>query len=367
MTYLARVRERLARIRAENRYREVDAEPQRYFADFSTNDYLGLATDGRVVAALRQANRAGAGGARLLGGKFRDQWLLEEELAAWLGRERALLFSSGYLAALGALPVLAQLSAHAYSDALNHASLIDGLRLSRVARTVYPHLSLPPRLARTRPALIVSETLYGMDGDLADPHALVADLDEGDVLLLDEAHALGVLGTNGAGLAHGITDERTIVLGTLSKALGGTGGFLAGPAEAIDLFANSARSFIFDTALAPALALSSRVAVMLACGPEGAMRRQSLRARVERLHAGLIRLGLPAPAHFSPVVPILCGDERKALAAQAACRERGVYAPAVRPPTVPQGRSRLRVSVRADHTDVQIDTLLEALACVDFS
>ncbi|MDQ2663244.1 MAG: pyridoxal phosphate-dependent aminotransferase family protein [Candidatus Eremiobacteraeota bacterium] len=367
MSYLDGVREALDAIRLGNRYREIAADQPRYFADFSTNDYLGLAADSRVVAALRQATRAGAGGARLLGGRFRDQFLLEEELAAWLGRERALLFSSGYLAALGAISVLARFACAAYSDALNHASLIDGLRLTALPRTIYPHLALPARESRKTPALVVTESLYGMDGDAARLRHIVDDLNKEDIVLIDEAHAIGVMGENAAGLAAGIRDDRVVVMGTLSKALGGTGGFVAGPRETIDLLVNSARTFIYDTALAPASALSSRVALMLACGPEGDRCRASLRARVERLRAGLARLGLPVPAQFSPVVPILLGDERKALAAQAACLKRGVYAPAVRPPTVPAGASRLRLSVRADHTDVQIDTLLEALACVDFS
>lgn len=362
MTYLRRIEDALGVIREHGRYRELQSEEPRYVADFSTNDYLALATDSRMVEAMRHVKRVGSGGARLLGGRHREHWLLEADLARWTGRERALLFSSGYLAALGAIQVLSAFADTIYSDALNHACLIDGIRSSKKMREIYPHAQLPPRSERRGRALIVTESLFGMDGDTLDVRALVDDLGDEDMLLLDEAHALGVLGPEGAGLAHGIADPRVVVLGTLGKAVGAAGGFIAGPAPLIELLINAARTFIFDTAPPPAIAFAARVGVMLARGAED--RRGRLRAKALRLREGLRSLGFPALDAGTPVVPIIVGEEQRAMDLMARCLERGVYAPAVRPPTVPQGTSRLRVSMRADHTDEQVDLLLDALACI---
>lgn len=359
--YLDQVERRLESIRSANRYREIQAEPPKIIADFSTNDYLALAADSRMVEAMRHVKAVGAGGARLLGGRHREHSLLESDIARWIGRERVLVFSSGYLAALGATAVLSGLVDRIYSDALNHASLIDGIRASNVAREIYPHASLPAKAQRRGPALIVCESLFGMDADVANVPEIVRQLRDDDILLLDEAHALGILGEQGAGLAHGIDDPRIVVLGTMSKALGCAGGFLAGPAPVIELFVNTARTFIFDTALPPAIAFASRVGIMLAQGAED--RRERLKSKVRRLHAGLKALGLPVPQNLVPIVPVVLGDEGAALELMHRCLQAGIYAPAVRPPTVPAGTSRLRLSVRADHTDEQIDLLLEHLAC----
>src|SRR5689334_20821903 len=183
MSYLNGVEQALASIRAQNRYREVDGEEPKYVADFSSNDYLALAADSRMVEAMRHVKRVGAGGARLLGGRHREHWLLEADLARWTGRERALLFSSGYLAALGAIQVLSAFADTIYSDALNHACLIDGIRSSKKMREIYPHAQLPPRSERRGRALIVTESLFGMDGDTLDVRALVDDLGDEDMLL----------------------------------------------------------------------------------------------------------------------------------------------------------------------------------------
>ena len=359
--YLEKVDGALEMIRARERYRELVADEPRYVADFSTNDYLALAADSRMVEALRHVKRVGAGGARLLGGRHREHALLEDDIARWLGRERALLFSSGYMAALGAVQVLATLVDGIYSDALNHASLIDGIRASKTPRVIYPHAKLPEKTDRGSSALVVTESLFGMDGDTVDVPALLANLGDEDILLLDEAHALGVLGPQGAGLARGVDDERVIVLGTLSKGIGAAGGFIAGPARVIDLLVNAARTFIFDTAPPPGIAFAARVGIMLARTADD--RRARLRSKVARLHAGLRGMELFTPQELVPIVPIIVGEERAAMELMRRCLERGVYAPAVRPPTVPQGTSRLRVSVRADHTDEQIDLLLECVSC----
>lgn len=351
MSYLNRAGEILERIRVENRYRQL---PLRQLPadvlDFSSNDYLGLAKDAQVVEALKRAKRAGSGGARLLAGRNRELSLLEEELAAWLGRERALLFSSGYLAAAGATPVLAELVESIRSERSNHASLIDGIRLARKPVTIYDRTA-PAAEREDESALVVSETLFGMDGTAIDPAALLATLGSGDALFLDEAHALGVAGPEGAGLARALDDPRVVILGTLSKALGTLGGFVAGPAPAIDLLVNRARTFIFDTALPPALALAARIALHLARGAGD--RRERLHANVARLRAAL---ELPSQTD-APFVPILLGDEARALAVSDALLAGHIFVPAIRPPTVPAGTSRLRVSIRADHTLEQIDRL----------
>lgn len=361
MSYLQRVDEALAQIRAAGRYREIPSGDRDYVADFSSNDYLALAADSRMVEALRHVKRVGAGGARLLGGRHREHALLEADIARWLGRERALLFSSGYMAALGAIPALASAVGVIYSDALNHASLIDGIRAAKVPREIYPHAQLPPKAQRRRPALIVSESLFGMDGDKVDLRAILADLHDDDVLLVDEAHALGLFAAEGAGLASGLRDDRVVILGTLSKAIGAAGGFIAGPAAPIDLLINTARTFIFDSALPPAIAFAARVGIMLA--RTAGDRRARLFARAARLREGLRALGLPALDADTPIVPIIVGEERRAVDLMERCLERGINAPAIRPPTVPVGTSRLRVSVRSDHTDEQIGLLLEQLAC----
>lgn len=362
-SYLERVRDRLAQIEAQHRTRIVQThQPASAAIDFSSNDYLGLSRDPQVVQAFRHATRVGSGGARLLGGRHREHSLLEEELAAWLGRERALLFSSGYLAALGAVSVLASVSEAAYSDALNHASLVDGVRAARKAsRHVYPHAALPPRDERETPALVLSETLFSMDGDTVDPARLLGDLHDGDVLLLDEAHALGAYGPQGAGLARALDDARVVVLGTLSKSLGALGGFVAGPADAIELLVNAARTFVFDTALPPAVALAARVALSIV--RKDGERRERLRANAVRLRAGLEAIGLEVFGDdASHIVPIVLGDEERALRVSAALLEKNLYVPAVRPPTVPAGTSRLRVSVRADHAPEHLDLLVREVA-----
>lgn len=367
MSYLRRVDDALALIRERGRYREIEPEEPRYVADFSTNDYLALSGDSRMVEAMRHVKRVGSGGARLLGGRHREHWLLESDIARWLGRERALLFSSGYMAALGVIPVLAEYVDTIYSDKLNHASLIDGIRATKNDRQIYPHTSLPARSERRGRSLIVSETVFGMDGNTVDVNAMLADLGDDDILLLDEAHALGVIGPEGAGLAHGIADERVVILGTLGKAIGASGGFIAGPAHLIDLLVNTARTFIFDTAPPPAIAFAARVGIMLSRTADD--KRMRLYSKTARLRAGLTAHGFPVRlsgphAEQAPIVPVIAGEEQQAMDLMQRCIERGVYAPAVRPPTVPPGTSRLRISMRADHTDEQIDLLLDALACI---
>jgi 8-amino-7-oxononanoate synthase len=360
VSYLRRVSTILDQIRAENLYRTVGTHQISGLIDFSSNDYLGLAADSQVVQALRHATRAGSGGARLLGGRHREHSLLEEELASWLGREAALLFSSGYLAALGGIAALAQTVQAIYSDERNHASIIDGVRSSHLPRHIYPHGMLPSRAERDCGALVASESIFSMGGDSVDPGGLLAKLGDDDVLFLDEAHAFGVVGSEGSGLARPLADERVVVMGTLSKSLGAQGGFVAGPAPVIELLINRARTFIFDTALPPAIALAARIALTLT--RRGDDRRASLHANVAQLRAGLRQLGYSAIDTPSPIVPLVLGTEERALDVAAHLFQRRIFAPAIRPPTVGPGGSRIRFSIRADHTPEQIDLVLGALA-----
>jgi 8-amino-7-oxononanoate synthase len=364
MSYLTQIDTALEKITAAGRYRELQTHQLTGAIDFSSNDYLALSTNAQVLQAFRHATRVGSGGSRLLGGRNREHSLLEEELAAWLGRKRALLFSSGYHAALGAIPVLARTVKTVYSDALNHASLIDGIRMSRVDRLIYPHAALPPRSQRKGPSLIITESIFSMDGDAVDLDAMVRDLGEDDVLLVDDAHALGIVGTKGIGLAAAIDDPRVVVLGTLSKAFGAHGGFIAGPAPLIELLVNEARTFIFDSALPPAVALAARVALVQLRNGDDARKR--LHENVERTRAGLTSLGLPVIDDPSPIVPVVLGSEARAVSVSAALLARRLYAPAIRPPTVPLGSSRLRLSLRSDHMAEQIDLLIDGLRkCLD--
>jgi 8-amino-7-oxononanoate synthase len=361
MSYLDRVRTELAVLSAKQRRRVARSAVPPGAVDWASNDYLGLARDERVLAALRGATRAGSGGSRLLGGVAGEYTHLEEALAEWTGRERALLFSSGYLAAIGAITALAPCVSAAYSDALVHACIIDGLRLTKLERHIVPHATLPDRAALERGALIVTESAFGMDGSRAPLAAHVADLRADDVLLIDEAHALGVAGVHGAGYAAAFGDERIVVIGTLSKALGAAGGFVAGPAEVIELLISTARSFIFDTALPPAIAAAAAAAMRIVRDAEGDALRARLDVNAARVRGELRELGYDVRGDAGPIVPVVLGSESAALKLARALEERGAYAPAIRPPTVTPGACRLRVSVRANHTDAEIGALVQAL------
>jgi 8-amino-7-oxononanoate synthase len=363
MSYLDRIARSLDEVRAKRLYRVVESHQPTNVIDFASNDYLALSSEPQVLQAFRHATRVGSGGARLLGGRHREHSLFEEEVAAWLGRERALLFSSGYLAALGTIPVLAGCTNAIYSDRLNHASLIDGMRLTRISRFVYDHAKLPPKAQREPGALIVTESIFSMDGDAVDLAAILADMHDDDVLLVDEAHAIGLVGPQGAGLAHALHDPRVIVMGTLSKSLGALGGFIAGPSALIELLVNTARTFIFDTALPPAVALAARVALSIVKRDDE--RRATLHQNVAYLRAGLAHLGFPTISDPSPIVPVVLGDEDRAVAVANELAKRRLYVPAIRPPTVPAGTSRLRFSLRSNHIREHIDLAIRGIeACI---
>ncbi len=363
MSYLRRIEKSLEELERQGLRRTVKSTSdyaRGELLDFSSNDYLGLSVHPEVVAALHGARRVGSGGSRLLAGAFEEHDRLEGELAALTGRECALLFSSGYHAALGAIGALASAVQACWSDRLNHASLIDGIRATHLARHVYPHLQFAQQRRGGEPALVVTESLFGVDGDAADLPRIAQALGPDDILFVDEAHALGVLGPEGRGLAYEIRDPRIVVMGTLSKAFGAHGGFVAGPQVAIAYLQSRARAFIFDTALPPAVADAARAGVRLARDAVAA--RARLSALAERLREGLTARGYRVPSGMGPIVPVLVGEVEPTLELAERLRRQGINAPPIRPPTVPEGTCRLRVTLRADHTNDDVDRLLAALA-----
>lgn len=342
--------------------------------DFASNDYLGLASDPRpaaAAAALLAREGLGAGAARLISGDHPLHHALEAALAAFKGCEAALLFPSGYAANTGALPALAGPDDAIYSDALNHASLIDGCRLSRAMVRVVPHAdptaldrALAADAGRFRRRWLVVEGVYSMDGDRWPLDALVALARcHGAFTFVDDAHATGVLGATGRGSAEhwGVTGAVDVTVGTLGKALGASGAFVAGSARLREVLLNRARSFVFTTGTPAALAAGALAALdVVATEPA---RRAALGANARRLRAGLAAIGHPAPgASDGHVVPVLVGDPRATVAAGAALRARGYVVGAIRPPTVPAGSSRLRLSVSAAHTAAQVDGVVRAIA-----
>jgi 8-amino-7-oxononanoate synthase len=323
---------------------------------FASNDYLGLTQHPKVVAAAHDAlDRwgAGSGSARLVVGSRPVHSELERALADWKSAEAAVLFPTGFATNLGVLTTFAGSDVLVCSDELNHASIIDGTRLARAEVAVYPHRDLDAldamlvERARGRRVLVVSDTVFSMDGDVADVDALVALCDRhGALLVVDEAHA--VLGPD----LDVAPDAPVLRVGTLSKTLGALGGFVVGPRELTDLVVNRARSSIFTTAPTPADTAAALAAVAIVRGQEGDELRARLRTNVDVLRE----------AHPSPIVPIPCGAEDRAIELAAALLERGLLVPAIRPPTVAPGTSRLRVAVSAAHTVDQVRTLRTALA-----
>lgn len=361
MSYLDGVRRTLDDLAERSLRRYVrDAVPAGAI-DFASNDYLGMARHPEVIAAWSRARRVGSGGSRLLSGAHPEHVALEADLAAWTGRERALLFSSGYLAAIGAIAGLAPFVEAAFSDGRNHACTIDALRLTKLPRTVHAHDAPPSAAARRVPSMLVTESIFGTTGTRSNIGEHVALLGTGDVLIVDEAHALGVAGPGGAGLCAPYGDPRIIVVGTLSKALGGAGGFVAGPADAIAYLATAARTFVFDTAPPPALASALRVSLNIVRGPHGERGRAAIRAHARRLVAELSAIGVRVAATDGPIVPIVIGDAATALAVGRELEARGIYAPAIRPPTVPRGESQLRVTLRSDHTGDDVRAFVHAM------
>ena len=337
-----------------------------------SNDYLGLAAHPAVTRAAADAAReygAGAGSARLIIGTSAPHAALERDVARLKQTEAAVVLSSGYHANTGVLPILAGAEDIIFSDALNHASLIDGCRLSRAAVRVYRHADADhlERLLREadgfRRRVVVTETVFGMDGDLAPLADLIAAARRHDAwIVVDEAHATGVFGHTGGGLVSqlGLTAAVDVQIGTLSKALGSLGGYVAGSAALIDWVINAARTFIYTTALPPAAVAAARAAIaVLAAEPD---RRDRVWSHAAWLRERLTALGYRLGPSRSPILPVLVGDAEAAMLLGDALLAHGVLAPAIRPPTVPDGTARLRVTPMATHTTDDLTEAVDAFA-----
>lgn len=338
----------------------------------ASNNYLGLATDPRVVAAAAEAARrwgAGSGSARLISGGTELHDELEQRLAALKRTAAALVFSSGYLANLGTISALVGRGDAIFSDELNHASIIDGARLSQAAVHVYRHAD-PSHLASllrdhrgSGRRLVVTDTVFSMDGDLAPLPAIVEACEREDaILMVDEAHASGVVGPGGRGAVayFGLEGRVPVVMGTLSKALGSAGGYIAGSQDLIAFLRHRARAFIFDTAPPPP-AVGAAIAAIEVLGSEPE-RPERARALARRLADGLRASGFDVPEPPAAIVPVVVGSAAQALALSQALRANGVLVPAIRPPSVAPGTSRLRATVMATHSDDQIDAAVRAFA-----
>jgi 8-amino-7-oxononanoate synthase len=338
----------------------------------SSNNYLALANHPAVVEAAVAAVRefgVGSGASRLISGSMRPHHELEDRLAAFKRTEACLLFTSGYHANLGVISSLIGDGDAVFSDALNHASLVDGCRLSRATVCVYPHVdvaALEERLRATpaRRRLIVTDSVFSMDGDSAPLRAICELAERYDAMVMvDEAHATGVLGPRGAGLldALGLADRVTVQMGTLGKALGTFGAYVAGSRSLIDLLINRARTFIFTTALPPPVVVAAAAALTIVeREPE---RRAVLCRHAERLRHGLRAAGYDVRGDdASHIVPVVVGDASATMALSSELLERGVLAHGIRPPTVPNGTARIRATVMATHTDEDIDMAVRAFA-----
>ncbi len=378
---MKKLEQELSRRRAENLYRErlVLESPQgaevrvgaQTLLSFCSNDYLGLANDPRVVAAMQQGAQhygAGAGASHLVSGHSRAHHVLEEELAGFVGAERALLFSTGYMANLGVVGALMERHDAIFEDRLNHASLIDAARLARAKVTRYPHADTA-RLAKMlqqapRPGLVTTDAVFSMDGDIA-PLAGLSELAarHGARLLVDDAHGLGVLGRNGRGTLEylGLPPAPPVILmGTLGKALGVFGAFVAGEAALIETLIQQARTYIYTTALPPAVAEAVRASLRIA--REEGWRREHLNGLVRRFRDGAERLGLALMPSPTPIQPVVLGTAEAAMQASRRLHEQGILVPAIRPPTVPEGSARLRITFSTAHEEKHVDRLLDAFS-----
>ncbi|MSU64352.1 MAG: 8-amino-7-oxononanoate synthase [Pedosphaera sp.] len=344
--------------------------------NFSSNDYLGLASEPSLKeAAVRAIERfgAGSGASRLISGSLAPHFELEETLASFKGTEAALTFSSGYLAALGAICALAGKQDMVILDKLVHASIVDATRLSGAKLRVFAHndlndlegilnwaadkLQTPNSKSQGPRVLIVTESVFSMDGDQAPLRELVELKDRyGAWLMVDEAHATGILGDNRRGLAEklGVEDRVEIQMGTLGKAFGAAGGYIAGSRTLIDYLINRSRSFIFSTAPAPAAAAAATAGVRFVQSDAGRERVETLWKRVNQLASG-------AQPASSAILPLIIGDERRTVEVATTLREQGIFIPAIRYPSVARGAARLRITVNARHTREHIDQLRNAL------
>jgi 8-amino-7-oxononanoate synthase len=352
---------------------EIDSQS---LINFGSNDYLGLATHPDILQASNcpesisldlASNRWGSGASPLISGYGPNHAALEHEIAQFEECEAAILFSTGYAANVGTVAALAGHEDIIFSDELNHASLIDGCRLSRAKVCVYPHadIDLLRELVRehrgqSKRAFIVTDSLFSMDGDIAPLRALADLADEFDmVIVVDEAHATGVYGRSGRGLCEecDLIDRIPVRIGTLSKAIGSLGGFVAGSQHLIDYLRNFARTYIYSTAMPPAMARAACVGLRLAHSMN--QQRQALRRTSVRLREALTRNGLTTSSGDSPIIPVYLCDPATTVERSIELRRRGFFVPAIRPPTVPHDRSMLRISLSTQHTESHIDGLIQ--------
>jgi 8-amino-7-oxononanoate synthase len=339
--------------------------------DFCSNDYLGLARDPRVAEAMAAGAReygAGSGASHLVTGHHRAHHALEEALAAFVGRERALLFSTGYMANLGVAGAFAGRGDTVLQDRLNHASLLDAGLLSGARFARFPHAdttALERRLQAAGPGrrLVLTDGVFSMDGDLAPlPGHVAACRRHRAMLVVDDAHGLGVLGAGGRGVLehYGLgSADVPLMVGTLGKGLGTFGAFVAGDAELIELLIQRARTYVYTTALPPAVAVATQAA--LAISQSEPWRRERTLALAARFRDRARRAGLPLADSATPIQPVLLGEPAAATAASEALLARGYLVAAIRPPTVPPGSSRLRVTLSAAHEETDVDGLVDAL------
>jgi 8-amino-7-oxononanoate synthase len=340
---------------------------------FAGSNYLDLARHPQVVeAASRAAHELGcaAGGSRLISGNLAIHEALEAELADFLGTEAALAFNTGYMANVGVIPALADAGDVVVSDALNHASIVDGCRLSRAAVRVFEHgnsdalqEALEDVAPRHRRVLVALDGVYSMDGDVAPLERMVPLAKRhGAIVLVDDAHGTGILGANGRGSheLRGVEDEIDILMGTLGKSLGSFGAFIAGSAVLRDLLVNTARSFIFSCAPAPPQVAAAREALRLVQSEP--WRRERLQANAERLRWRLAGHGISSEPSTTHIVPVVIGDNARTMAVCERLLERGFYAQGIRHPSVPEGTARLRITPMATHPVQAIDALADAVS-----
>ncbi len=347
---------------------EVDG---RKLLNFCSNDYLGLASHPEVIRAFQSAAErygVGSGSAHLICGHSRPHHQLEEELAEFTGRDRALLFSTGYMANLGVISALIGKGDGVFEDRLNHASLLDGglisgARFKRYRHTDVSSLKAGLKKAAVKRKLIVTDGVFSMDGDFAPLDQLAKVAGEfGGWLMVDDAHGMGVTGKNGRGTLSqfGLEQEDVpVLMGTLGKGFGTFGAFVAGSGELIETLIQKARTYIYTTALPPAVAEATRASLKLVIAEE--WRREKLRTLVDQFRQGANQLGLGLMESHSAIQPVLIGESRKAVDASAFLVKEGLWVGAIRPPTVPEGSARLRITFSAEHRTEHVDRLLNAL------
>lgn len=367
-TMQGRVRQRRTVTRRDGVRYEVDG---RWLTNFSGNDYLGLSQHFAVVDALQASaarDGAGSGASHLVCGHHANHDALERELADWLGAPRALLFGSGFLANLAVMQSLLTEDDVCVQDRLNHASLIDAARLAGCKLRRYPHIDPEGALRQLRTvpdgvAMLATDGVFSMDGDIAPLRelSLVARVQQA-LIYVDDAHGVGVVGPDGRGCAAeaGLDASGILQLATLGKALGGYGAVVLGSEEMIGHLAETARPYIFTTAIPPAQAASSLAAVKLARRDH--WRREKLQSLIAHFrHTALFR-DLPLLPSSTPIQPLMCGDEKRATALATALEAQGIWVPAIRPPTVPDGRARLRITLSSLHSQAEVDALVDALS-----